>query len=169
MAELIPIAATADQEEGTEMVVGTWLKSVGEPVTQNEPLLEITTDKVTVEIAAPATGILREILKSADQSIQAGEVLGRIEVGGTSAAGSTPAREPTQAREPTSTGASAAADLTPAVRRLLAQHGLEASAISGTGRGGRITLQDVEAHIASGSTPPATAEPGEYASRKVPH
>ena len=71
----------ADQAEGTEMVVGTWLKNVGESVTQNEPLLEITTDKVTVEIAAPATGILREILKSADQPIQAGEVLGRIEVG----------------------------------------------------------------------------------------
>jgi 2-oxoglutarate dehydrogenase E2 component (dihydrolipoamide succinyltransferase) len=52
---------------------------VGESVTQNEPLLEITTDKVTVEIAAPATGILREILKSADQPIQAGVVLGRIE------------------------------------------------------------------------------------------
>jgi 2-oxoglutarate dehydrogenase E2 component (dihydrolipoamide succinyltransferase) len=68
------------------MVVGTWLKHVGESVTQNEPLLEITTDKVTVEIAAPATGILREILKSADQPVQAGEVLGRIEVGGTAAA-----------------------------------------------------------------------------------
>ena len=81
MAELVPIAAPADQAEGTEMVVGTWLKNVGESVTQNEPLLEITTDKVTVEIAAPATGILREILKSADQPIQAGEVLGRIEVG----------------------------------------------------------------------------------------
>ena len=68
-------------EEGTEIGRGTWLKNVGESVTQNEPLLEITTDKVTVEIAAPATGILREILKSADQPIQAGEVLGRIEVG----------------------------------------------------------------------------------------
>ena len=86
MAELIPIAAPADQAEGTEMVVGTWLKNVGESVTQNEPLLEITTDKVTVEIAAPATGILREILKSADQPIQAGEVLGRIEVGAVEAA-----------------------------------------------------------------------------------
>jgi 2-oxoglutarate dehydrogenase E2 component (dihydrolipoamide succinyltransferase) len=63
MAELIPIAAPADQAEGTEMAVGTWLKNVGQSVTQNEPLLEITTDKVTVEIAAPATGILREILR----------------------------------------------------------------------------------------------------------
>jgi 2-oxoglutarate dehydrogenase E2 component (dihydrolipoamide succinyltransferase) len=171
MAELVAIAAPADQEEGTEMVVGKWLKQVGESVTQNEPLLEIMTDKVTVEIAAPATGVLREILMSADQPVQAGEVLGRIEVGGAVAVGSTPAREPTSTREPASRvqPASAAAELTPAVRRLLAEHGLEASAISGTGKGGRITVQDVEAHIASGPTPPASTEPGAYPSRKVPH
>jgi 2-oxoglutarate dehydrogenase E2 component (dihydrolipoamide succinyltransferase) len=159
MAELIAIAAPADQEEGTEMVVGTWLKHVGESVTQNEPLLEITTDKVTVEIAAPATGILREILKSADQPIQAGEVLGRIEVGAAAPAGATPAHEPTAKGEPAST----AAELTPAVRRLLAEHGLDASTITGTGRGGRITVQDVEAHVATAT------EPGDYPSRKVPH
>jgi 2-oxoglutarate dehydrogenase E2 component (dihydrolipoamide succinyltransferase) len=165
MAELIPIAAPAEQAEGTEMVVGTWLKNVGESVTQNEPLLEITTDKVTVEIAAPATGILREILKPADQPIQAGEVLGRIEVGGATAAAPTPAREPTSTGEPPST----AAELTPAVRRLLAEHGLEASSLSGTGRGGRITVQDVEAHVASRAGTPTAAEPGDYPSRKVPH
>jgi 2-oxoglutarate dehydrogenase E2 component (dihydrolipoamide succinyltransferase) len=171
MPELVPIAAPADQEEGTEMVVGTWLKNVGESVTQNEPLLEITTDKVTVEIAAPATGILREILKSADQPIQAGEVLGRIEVGGGAAAGSKPARQPAPAHEPTSLGgpASTGADLTPAVRRLLAQHGLEASAISGTGKGGRITVQDVEAHLADRAGTPTLGAPGAYPSRKVPH
>jgi 2-oxoglutarate dehydrogenase E2 component (dihydrolipoamide succinyltransferase) len=165
MAELIAIAAPADQAEGTEMVVGTWLKNVGESVTQNEPLLEITTDKVTVEIAAPATGILREILRSAEQPVQAGEVLGRIEVGGAAAAGPTPAHEPTSKAEAVST----AAELTPAVRRLLAEHGLEASSLSGTGRGGRITVQDVEAHIASRPTPPADAEVGAYPSRRVPH
>ncbi len=147
---------------------------MGESVTQNEPLLEITTDKVTVEIAAPATGILREILKSADQPIQAGEVLGRIEVGAVEAAGrakadgAAPARESTAAGTPAA-GTAAAAELTAAVRRLLAEHGLEPSAISGTGRGGRITVQDVEAHVASRSTPPANAEPGAYPSRKVPH
>jgi len=163
MAELIAIAAPAEQAEGTEMVVGTWLKNVGESVTQNEPLLEITTDKVTVEIAAPATGILREILKSADQPIQAGEVLGRIEVGAVPVAG------PAPERRPTSTGEPAPAELTPAVRRLLAEHGLEASTITGTGRGGRITVQDVEAHLASRAGTPTAAEPGDFPSRKVPH
>jgi len=169
MAELVPIAAPADQEEGTEMVVGTWLKSVGESVTLNEPLLEITTDKVTVEIAAPATGILREILKSADQPIQAGEVLGRIEVGAVESAGRAKANAAAPARQSTAEGAPAAAELTAAVRRLLTEHGLEASAISGTGRGGRITVQDVEAHIASRAKTPPTSEPGAYPSRKVPH
>jgi 2-oxoglutarate dehydrogenase E2 component (dihydrolipoamide succinyltransferase) len=163
MAELIAIAAPADQAEGTEMVVGTWLKNVGESVTRNEPLLEITTDKVTVEIAAPATGILRDILKSADQPVQAGEVLGRIEVGAAPVAG------PAPERRPASTGEPAAAELTAAVRRLLAEHGLEASALSGTGRGGRITVQDVEAHVASRAGTPTAAEPGDYPSRKVPH
>jgi len=169
MAELVPIAAPADQEEGTEMVVGTWLKSVGESVTLNEPLLEITTDKVTVEIAAPATGILRESLKSADQPIKAGEVLGRIEVGAVESAGRAKADAAAPARQSTAEGAPATAELTAAVRRLLTEHGLEASAISGTGRGGRITVQDVEAHIASRAKTPPTAEPGAYPSRKVPH
>jgi len=165
MADLIAITAPADQEEGTEMVVGTWLKQVGDSVTLNEPLLEITTDKVTVEIAAPATGILREVLKSADQPIQAGEVLGRIEAGAVSAADPVPARGAASTGEP----AAAAAELTPAVRRLIAEHGLVASQISGSGRGGRITLQDVEAHLASRTGTPAKAAPSAYPSRKVPH
>jgi 2-oxoglutarate dehydrogenase E2 component (dihydrolipoamide succinyltransferase) len=166
MAELIAITAPADQAEGTEMVVGTWLKNVGDAVTQNEPLLEVSTDKVTVEIAAPATGVLREIVKSESQPIQPGEVLGRIEVGTAAAAAeSTPARGSTSTNEP----ASGTAELTPAVRRLLAHHGLEASAVSGTGRGGRITVQDVEAHVASRAGPPADAEPDASPSRRVPH
>ena len=169
MAELVAIAAPAAQEEGTEMIVGTWLKNVGESVTLNEPLLEITTDKVTVEIAAPATGILREILKSADQPIQAGEVLGRIEVGAVEAAGPAKADAAAPARESTAAGAPAAVELTAAVRRLLAEHGLEPSAISGTGRGGRITAQDVEAHVASRARTPTKPELGAYPSRKVPH
>ena len=167
MAELIEIAAPADQAEGTEMVVAGWLKKVGDAVTQNEPLLEISTDKVTVEIAAPITGILREILKPADQPVEAGEVLGRIEAGAAAAAQPAP-----PARQATATGEPAvpAAELTPAVRRLLAEHGLQASAVTGTGREGRITAQDVESYLAArkgapSKTDSATAIP----SRKVPH
>jgi len=166
MAELIAIAAPADQAEGTEMVVGTWFKNVGDAVTQNEPLLEISTDKVTVEIAAPATGVLREILKSPDQAIEPGEVLGRIETGAAAESAAPPG-------QPTSTGElsspPAAAELTPAVRRLLAEHGLNATQIGGSGRGGRITVQDVQAYLASHASAPAKAEPTGLPSRRVPH
>jgi 2-oxoglutarate dehydrogenase E2 component (dihydrolipoamide succinyltransferase) len=176
MAELIAITAPADQEEGTEMVVAGWLKNVGDQVAENEPLLEISTDKVTVEIASPAAGILREIVKSAEQPVGAGEVLGRIERG-ESRAEAAAAGAPRSAA-PSAPGASAAsaAELTPAVRRLLAEHGLQASAISGTGRDGRITVQDVETHLAARKGAPGKADSPSVAagasaipSRRVPH
>jgi 2-oxoglutarate dehydrogenase E2 component (dihydrolipoamide succinyltransferase) len=155
MTELITISAPAEQTEGTEMVVGAWFKKVGDSVTENEPLLEISTDKVTVEVTAPATGILREILKSAEEAVEPGEVLGRIEAGAAAAVEPSPAPE--------------AAELTPAVRRLLAEHGLSASQITGTGRGGRITVQDVAAHVASSAGGTTQAEPGAAPSRRVAH
>lgn len=166
MAELTAITAPADQAEGTEMVVGTWFKNVGDAVTQNEPLLEISTDKVTVEIAAPATGVLREILKSPEQAIEPGEVLGRIETGAAAEPAASPGR-PASTGEPSSPPA--AAELTPAVRRLLAGHGLNAAQIGGSGRGGRITVQDVEAYLGSRASAPAKAEPTGLPSRRVPH
>src|SRR6185295_6220860 len=149
MAPLVDVAVPADQAEGTEMVVGTWFKQVGEAVTENEPLLEINTDKVTVEVAAPATGVLREILKTPEQAVEPGEVLGRIEAGAAPAGTSPTTAKAAAAHAPPSPEApAAAAELTPAVRRLLAEHGLEASSIHGSGKGGRITVQDVEAHTA---------------------
>ena len=166
MAELTAITAPADQAEGTEMVVGTWFKNVGDAVTQNEPLLEISTDKVTVEIAAPATGVLREILKSPEQAIEPGEVLGRIETGAAPEPAASPGR-PASTGEPSSPPA--AAELTPAVRRLLAEHGLNAAQVGGSGRGGRITVQDVEAYLASRASAPAKAELTGLPSRRVPH
>ena len=60
MPSLVDVIVPIGQAEGTESVVSTWFKSVGDTVAENEPLLEISTDKVTVEIAAPATGVLRD-------------------------------------------------------------------------------------------------------------
>ena len=169
MAPLVDVAVPADQAEGTEMVVGTWFKQVGEAVTENEPLLEINTDKVTVEVAAPATGVLREILKTPEQAVEPGEVLGRIEAGAAPAGTSPTTAKAAAAHAPPSPEApAAAAELTPAVRRLLAEHGLEASSIHGSGKGGRITVQDVEAHIAGRDGPPK-AGPAAGSSRRVPH
>ena len=74
----IEIRAPEEQEEGTRSQVLRWLKAVGEPVGEYEPLIELETDKVTVEVAAPGSGVLAEIVKSEGEEVAPGEVLGRI-------------------------------------------------------------------------------------------
>lgn len=166
---LIDITLPADQAEGTENVVATWFKQVGEAVTANEPLLEISTDKVTVEIAAPATGVLREVLKPDGDRVEQGEVLGRIEAGAAAGTTDRPVPAAAETAEPPAPPSSRPeTELSPAVRRLLREHHLDPTAITGTGRGGRITVEDVEAHLAAGpSTRPAVQR--SLPSHRVPH
>lgn len=169
---LIDVVLPTDQAEGTETVMGTWFKQVGDSVMENEPLLEVSTDKVTVEIAAPAAGVLQEILKQEGEEIEPGMVLGRI-AAGTAAARSTPTSAPVPSAAPAvstavSRESASVTELSVAVRRMIEQHGLDAAAIQGTGRGGRITAQDVEQHIAAGDAPPTPASGG-IPSHRVPH
>lgn len=162
MADLTDILLPADQAEGTTNVVGKWFRAVGDAVAAHDPLLEITTDKVTVEVAAPAAGVLVEILKQEGEEVAPGEVLGRI---GAGTASSTSAPTPTATpAAPAQAAATETTELAPAVRRLLKEHGLDAAAITGTGRGGRITVEDVERHLAGG----LAAGTG-IASRRIPH
>jgi len=157
MSSVVDVTVPVGQAEGTESVVGSWFKAVGDDVAENEPLLEISTDKVNMEVASPGSGRLSEILKQEGEAIEPGDVLGRIKMGGTSS--------------------SASGDLSPAVRRLLKEHNLDAAAISGTGKGGRITHQDVLDFVASRATPGATKPPARPAGaagsgmpgRMVPH
>src|SRR5438874_3203439 len=79
MSSEVEIRAPAEQTEGTRSQILRWLKSVGESVTENEPLIELETDKVTVEVPSPGSGTLREILKQEQDEIGPGELLGRIE------------------------------------------------------------------------------------------
>jgi 2-oxoglutarate dehydrogenase E2 component (dihydrolipoamide succinyltransferase) len=161
---MVDVIVPTEQSEGTESVISLWFKSVGDKVVENEPLLEVSTDKVNVEIAAPASGTLAEILKTDGDKIEPGDLVGRIALEGSSAK-SEPA-SPKSAAEPGSLaqadGASktpavgtravpeAASELSPAVRRLLKEHDLDPSTITGTGRGGRITHQDVMNVVAKG-------------------
>ena len=145
-----------------------WRKQPGDAVDKDEILIELETDKVVLEVPAPETGVIAEILKHTGDTVLSQEVLARIEPG----AGA-PARPlelvPDSAAEPAppSTQPAAAADperLSPAVRRLVAEHGLDASAIAGTGRDGRITKADVLAHLeASASAAETAAAPAESA------
>jgi 2-oxoglutarate dehydrogenase E2 component (dihydrolipoamide succinyltransferase) len=152
----IEVRAPAEQTEGTRSQLLRWLKPVGAAVVANEPLIEIETDKVTVEVAAPATGVLRETLKHEQEEIAPGELLGYIEAAAEAAAavtaGASAAAAAAATVTPTAKSAAppgtaapnpAAAPLSPAVRRLLAEHGLEAAEVRGSGPGGRITVEDV--------------------------
>jgi 2-oxoglutarate dehydrogenase E2 component (dihydrolipoamide succinyltransferase) len=162
MATLVDVRLPADQSEGTESVVATWFKRVGDPVRANEPLLEISTDKVTVEIAAPASGVLREILKADGEKVEPGELLGRIDPSGETAGGGPPARPPASgAMEDAQAPTAGEAELSPAVRGLLREHGLDVAQVKGSGKGGRITVQDVEEYLSD--------RPTVRPSRRVPH
>src|SRR5687767_2499619 len=104
MGATLEIRAPVDQTEGTRSQVLRWLKAVGESVAEHEPLIEIETDKVTVEVAAPASGVLREIVKAEQEEIAPGEVLGRLETAGADEARSV-GDALTSAASPTGTGA----------------------------------------------------------------
>ena len=176
MPDAIDVILPADQSEGTTNVVGKWFKAVGDPVTLNEPLLEITTDKVTVEIAAPGQGVLVEILKQEGDSVEQGDVLGRIGSGANPAppGPAVEARDtsPVAQADGSAAAPGAAPELSPAVRRLIQERGLDASKITGTGRGGRITVQDVEAQVGQptrSSHLPSSRAPVLPSSRLVPH
>jgi 2-oxoglutarate dehydrogenase E2 component (dihydrolipoamide succinyltransferase) len=170
MADHTDIVLPADQTEGTTNTVGKWFKAVGESVALNDPLLEIITDKVTVEIAAPVAGVLLEIVKPEGESVEPGAVLGRIGADAPSAGGRTAASKPSMsdhpsARPPDRSSAGPPDELSPAVRRLIQEHGLDASRIKGSGRGGRISVQDVESHLANSSASP----PVRLSGRLIPH
>ena len=175
----VEIRAPAEESEGTRLQILRWLKRAGERVALNEPLIEIETDKVTVEVPSPGEGVLGEILRHEQDEIAPGELLGHIESAGApqavqpAAAGGAPARrpEPVAASDPAPARGTAA--LSPAVRRLLAERGLDASDVAGSGPGGRITVEDVlradpAGTAAAAPAAAAVAAPPEGV-RRVPH
>src|ERR1700691_2724904 len=126
-----------EQNEGTEASVGTWLKRVGDAVRENEPLVEIGTDKVTIEIASPATGVLSEVLKSEGEGVLPGELLGRIQTDAVGVLGEQASRLASVSgdRAVTSASANSAAldSYSPAVRRLLREHNLDPARVPKVG------------------------------------
>jgi 2-oxoglutarate dehydrogenase E2 component (dihydrolipoamide succinyltransferase) len=138
-----------DEQEGTKAVVRAWLKQVGDAVAVNDPLVELETDKVTQEVPAPAAGVLAEIVLDTDADAVPGALLGRIDAKeSVRAEPSRGAPEPVPEKRPSTSlgtnGAGAEHRLSPSVRRALQQHGIDPSRIDGSGRGGRITREDVD-------------------------
>ena len=151
-------------ESVTEGTIGTWLKAVGDDVAFDDPLFDVSTDKVDSEIPSPYDGKMLTILVNAGETVPVGTVLARIGTPGAMPAG--PAgngngSRPADAESPgavTPAAAAIARDgaggrlLSPLVRRLAAEHNIDVSSVAGTGVGGRIRREDIENAIASGQT-----------------
>jgi len=150
-------------ESVTEGVIVRWAKRDGEAVKPDDVVLELETDKASLEIPAGETGVLR-ILKREGETVSVGDLVARIEDGAKAAAApATAAAAPTPgvASEQDSPEAAARAPgiLSPAVRRLVTEHGLDPARIAASGRGGRLTKEDVLAHIERGTSTPPASEP----------
>ncbi len=141
-------------ESVTEATVSTWFKAVGDTVAQDEMLCELETDKVSVEVPAPAAGVLSEIIAPEGTTVDASAKLAVI--GGASASASAaPAAAPAAAAAP---AGSADVENAPSANKLMAEKGIDAASVTGTGRDGRIMKEDVlKAALAPAAAAPAPA------------
>jgi 2-oxoglutarate dehydrogenase E2 component (dihydrolipoamide succinyltransferase) len=166
--------------EGTRATILRWCKAVGDTVIKDEPLVELETDKVTVEVPAPVSGTLIEVLKAVDAEVSPDEVLARLRIAGESVSpgeigtfGVTPKID-TAPPAPAASGSHSGdhhEPLSPSVRRLLREHSIAAGDVNGTGRNGRLTAQDVTRHVSQARVPRVSrAEAAsESANTLIPH
>ncbi len=143
---LIEVKVPQLSESVAEATLVTWHKKEGESVARDENLIDIETDKVVLELPAPAAGVIVRIIKGDGATVVSGEVIAQIDTAATAGVAAAPAAAPAPAPVVETT----AAHVMPAARKLMAEQGIDAAALSGTGRGGRITKGDV-----LGATAPA--------------
>ncbi|MFP2507022.1 2-oxoglutarate dehydrogenase complex dihydrolipoyllysine-residue succinyltransferase [Buttiauxella gaviniae] len=138
-------------ESVADATVATWHKKPGDTVTRDEVLVEIETDKVVLEVPASADGILDAVLEDEGTTVTSRQILGRLREGnsaGKETSAKTESKESTPAqRQQASLEEQSNDALSPAIRRLIAEHSLDANAIKGSGVGGRITREDVDKHL----------------------
>lgn len=160
------------EQEGTKAIVRSWLKKLGDHVAFNDPLVELETDKVTQEVPSPGDGILDLIFLDTDAEAVPGALLGRLRsVDMAIAADTTDAVSPTAAvADPAPATSVGEPHLSPAVRRAVRQHDVDVAAVTGTGRGGRITRGDVDQYLAGRDRAqvPAVVAPAATASAAIP-
>ena len=181
----------------SEGTITKWLKQQGEQVEADEPLLEISTDKVDTEVPSPGTGVLSEILVQEGQTVDVGTKLAVIGGDGAGAPAETPPQEEAAAAPPEPATAEAAAEaaapssaetpaparqpaaepapsangktfVSPVVAKIASEHGVDPSQVQGTGRGGRVTKKDILGFIESGAQPAQAAAPAAPAAPTPP-
>lgn len=158
-----PIKVPALPESVADAVVLKWHKQQGESVSRDEVLVELETDKVVLEVPALTDGVLSQIDVPVGQTVKAGVVLGSIAPGAAATASSVPKVTPVTVSaapsvSPTPVNSAAEGPLSPAVRRVLSEQGVKPDGIQGTGKGGRLTRQDV-AQAAGNASAPVAASP----------
>ncbi|TVO99168.1 2-oxoglutarate dehydrogenase complex dihydrolipoyllysine-residue succinyltransferase [Shewanella algae] len=144
-------------ESVADATIATWHVKPGEPVSRDQNLVDIETDKVVLEVVAPEDGQISELLFQEGDTVLAEQVIANFVAG--AVAGQEVSKEQAEAAAPKAEEAAAEGNdaLSPSVRRLIAEHNLDAAKIKGTGVGGRITKEDVEAFVKSSSAKPAAA------------
>lgn len=178
------IKAPVFPESVAEGTVATWHKQPGEACSRDELIVDIETDKVVLEVVAPADGVIEEVLKNEGDTVESGEVIGKFKEG--AAGESKPAESKSEAKaeapkaEEKSEAASGDAILSPAARKLAEENNVDPSAVKGTGKDGRVTKEDVQNYVdsnkssggATASKPAAMPEvnvgQGERAEKRVP-
>ncbi|WP_375738464.1 2-oxoglutarate dehydrogenase complex dihydrolipoyllysine-residue succinyltransferase [Pseudomonas boanensis] len=152
----IEIKAPTFPESVADGTVATWHKKPGDAVKRDELIVDIETDKVVMEVLAEADGVLTEIVKNEGDTVLSGELLGKLNAGGAAAAA--PAAAAQAAAPAAPTVAPVAADdaiLSPAARKLAEENGIDPNSIAGTGKGGRVTKEDVVAAVEAKKSAPA--------------
>jgi len=158
---LIEVKVPQLSESVAEATLLAWRKKVGEAVKRDENLIDIETDKVVLELPAPADGVLAKIVKGDGGTVKAGEVIATIDTDGKVSAAASSAAAPAKAVPAAPKPAPAAAPAMPSARKLAEEKGIDTSAIAGSGRGGRVTKADVigEPPKAPESRPPLPQPP----------
>lgn len=148
-------------ESVTEATIGKWLKKVGDAIVADEPLVELETDKVSIEVPAPVSGVLTEITAQEGDNVGLDALLGQIDASGAASApqakpAAAPAAAPVAAAAPAAT-ASSSMPAAPAAAKLMAEAGLNNDQVDGSGKRGQVLKGDVLAALAKGTTPAAAA------------
>ena len=179
--EKVEIKVPVLPESVADATIATWHVKTGEAVTRDQVLVDIETDKVVLEVVAQADGVMGEIIHDTGATVTAEEVIGKMEAGGTAAAKKDDAPAKKEESKSEAAASDAKADdsnddaLSPSVRRMIAEKGLDASKIKGTGKNGRVTKEDVEkfvsaapAKAAAPAAAPVAAVSGDRSQKRVP-
>jgi 2-oxoglutarate dehydrogenase E2 component (dihydrolipoamide succinyltransferase) len=167
-------------ESVADATISTWHKKVGDTVTRNENLVDLETDKVMLEVPAPADGVLKEIIKPEGETVQADQVIAVIEAGASAGAekpaaktAEAPAAAEKPAPQPAATAskqpaAASNASSSPSVRRVAAENDVDLDQVKGTGKGGRITKDNVLSEVNKDSGAGQTLATGDRPEKRVP-